>query len=143
MTQDLYVVGYDGNDRQVLEVAIAQAKKAGAALHIVHVLEWSPYAFLTPEEIEARHRVREEELTRAQNEVMQPVLDTAKASGVDVTGNVRFGAAVSILRDIAKQKDAQFLFVARNSAPTLTSKLFGSVAIGLAQSTTVPLVIVP
>lgn len=143
MTQDLYVVGYDGNDKQVVDVAVKHAKKAEAAIHIVHVLEWSPYAFLTPEEIEDRHRVREEELARAKTEVMQPVLDAVRTAGLSVTGDVHFGAAVSILRDIANQKNAQLLFVARNSAPTLTSKLFGSVAIGLAQSTTVPLVIVP
>lgn len=143
MTKEIFVVGYDGTDTAVVDYAIKRADKAGASLHIVHVLEWSPFAFLTPEEIERRHAKRNEELERAQKVVMQPMLDRAKAAGIEVSGEVRFGSAVSILCDIAKTKNAEKMFVGRTGDTPLKARVFGSVAVGLAQASPIPIVIVP
>ena len=143
MTQELFVVAFDGKDTAVVDYAVRRAGKSDAALHIVHVLEWSPYAFLTPQEIEERHRERTAELARADTEVMQPVLEKAKAAGVSVTGEVRHGSVVSIVCDIAKDKKAEKLFVGRNGDSSLSARIFGSVAIGLAQASPIPIVIVP
>ncbi len=143
MTKEVFVVAYDGNGTTVVDYATKRASKADAALHIVHVLEWSPFSFLTPEEIEQRHARRSEELARADKDVMQPILDRVKAAGVEVSGEVRFGAAVSILCDIAKAKNAEKMFVGRTGDAPLKARVFGSVAIGLAQASPVPIVIVP
>lgn len=143
MAKELFVVAYDGNDTSVVDYAIKRAGKSNAALLIVHVLEWSPFAFLTPEEIETRHARRSEELERANKIVMQPMLDRAKAAGLDATGEVRFGSAVSILCDIAKENNAENMFVGRTGDTPLKARVFGSVAIGLAQASPVPIVIVP
>lgn len=143
MAKEIYVVAYDGSHAAVVDYAIKRALKAGAALHVVHVLEWSPFAFLTPEEIEQRHAQRTAELARAEKEIMQPMIDRAKAAGLDATSEVRFGSAVSILCDIAKQKNAEKLFAGRTGDTPLKARVFGSVAIGLAQASPVPIVIVP
>lgn len=143
MTKETFIVAYDGSHDAVVDYAIKRALKADAALHIVHVLEWSPFAFLTPEEIEQRHRARTEELARADREVLQPILAKAKAAGVEVSGEVRFGAVVSILCDIALSKDAEQMFTGRTGDTPLKARMFGSVAIGLAQASPVPIVIVP
>ena len=45
-----------------MEFAVARAKAQNASLTVAHVLEWSPYTFLTPEEIEERHARRTDEL---------------------------------------------------------------------------------
>lgn len=143
MASEIFIVAYDGSHAAVVDYAIKRADRASAALHIVHVLEWSPFAFLTPDEIEQRHAKRSEELARADKEVLQPMLDRAKASGIEATGEVRFGTAVSILCDIAKQKNAEKMFVGRTGESGLKQRVFGSVAIGLAQASSVPIVIVP
>lgn len=140
---ETYLVAYDGDDTRVADYAARCAKRANAKLLIVHVLEWSPYTFLTPEEIEARHRERTKELERAKSEVMTPILERMSAMGVDAQGEVRHGDAVSILCDIAKRSGAQQVFAGRNGAHGLKARVFGSTAIGLIQASPVPVVIVP
>ncbi|WP_176234486.1 universal stress protein, partial [Marivita cryptomonadis] len=45
-----FVVGYDGSDvaKRALDFAVSRAQAQGGSILIVHVLEWSPYSFLTP-----------------------------------------------------------------------------------------------
>jgi nucleotide-binding universal stress UspA family protein len=140
---EIFLVAYDGDDFRVADYAAACAVKSGAALHVVHVLEWSPFSFLTPEEIEERHRKRTEELNRANDDVMRPVLERLRETGVKAEGEVRHGEVVSILCDIAKKRNVEKLFAGRNGAQGLAARMFGSTAIGLVQASPVPVVIVP
>ena len=50
---DIYIVGFDGTaqSERAIEYAASRAKKSGAQVHLVHVLEWSPFSFHTPEEL--------------------------------------------------------------------------------------------
>ena len=41
---------------------------------VAYVIEWSPYSFNTPEENEKRHKRREEEIERAQSQVLDPLV---------------------------------------------------------------------
>jgi nucleotide-binding universal stress UspA family protein len=52
-----YIVACDGSaaSERALNFAVAHAQTTGASILIAHVLEWSPYSFLTPEELEERH----------------------------------------------------------------------------------------
>lgn len=144
MPQELYVVAYEGDDKSnVLDYAVGQAKKSGAALHILHVLEWSPYSFLTPEELEERHARRNEELGRARSAVIDPALERARAAGVEAEGDIRYGSVVDLVVDTAKEMDAAMIFVGRTGGNALTARIFGSVPLGLAQVAPVPTVIVP
>jgi len=141
MSQDIFVVAYDGTDPQTVDFAVAQARKSEARLVICHILEWSPYSFLTPEEIEERHRKRQEELTRAEATIMQPVLERVRGAGVAAEGELRYGHIADIVCEIAKEKAATLIVVGRSSS--LSARVFGSVASGVAQCATVPTVIVP
>ena len=143
MSNDVYIVAYEGDDRSVIDYAAKRATGDGASLHVVHVLEWSPYSFLTPEEIEERHVRRREEMTRAHALVMDPVLKDLSAMGVKADGEIRYGSVVDLLIEIATDQKAEMIFVGRSSASTLTTRVFGSVPIGLAQAAPVPVVIVP
>ena len=81
-----YVVACDespASDR-ALQFAIDQASTSGASILIVHVLEWSPYSFLTPEEIEERHKRRSEELARAQSALVDGLVAKVSGAGVEV-----------------------------------------------------------
>jgi nucleotide-binding universal stress UspA family protein len=141
MAQEVFIVAYDGRDPQVVEFAVERAIKEGARLLIVHVLEWSPYSFLTTEELVERHKTRQQELTRANEMIMKPILEKVRQAGATADGDVRYGHVVDIICTIAKEKTAAMIFVGRSSS--LSTRVFGSAASGLAQSAPVPTVIVP
>ena len=144
MPEEIYVVAYESDERpQALDYATAQALKSGAKLHIIHVLEWSPYSFLTPEEIEERHARRQAELKRAQELIIHPALERVRAIGVVADGEIRHGSVVEIVTDTARKVGASMIFVGRAGTNTLGARIFGSVPLGLAQIAPVPTVIVP
>lgn len=141
MAQEVFIVAYDGRDPQVVEFAVDRAIKEGARLLIVHVLEWSPYSFLTTEELVERHKTRQQELTRANEMIMNPMLEKVRQAGATADGDVRYGHVVDIICTMANEKSAAMIFVGRSSS--LSTRVFGSAASGLAQSAPVPTVIVP
>ena len=139
------VVGFDGSDsaRAALSFAVNAAKKQGGALVIAHVLEWSPYSFLTPTELEERHKRRAEELDRAEKAILAPVLESVRSSGVEVTTTLRYGHIAETLVSIAKEEGANQIVIGRTGHSSLSSRLFGSVAGSLAQAAPVAVTIVP
>lgn len=139
------VVGYDGSDsaKSALDFAIEVAKAHGGSIVVAHVLDWSPYSFLTPEELEERHKRRNEELTRAEKAILAPAVDGLKGSGVEITTTLKYGRIAETLGKIAKDEGASQIVIGRNGEPGLSSRVFGSVAISLAQGAPVPVTIVP
>ena len=142
MSKRIFVVAYGGDKRAVVNLAATHARREGAKLHIVHVLEWSPYSFLTPQELEERHARRKKEMARAEEAVMAPVLTELRASGVEAEGEILYGSAVELILQVAQEQYAALIFVGRGET-TLGARVFGSVSIGLAQAAPVPTVIVP
>ena len=141
---DTYVVGFDGSPqaRRAIDHAAARAKASGAALHLVYVIEWSPYSFHTPDELAERHKRREEELERA-NDVVQPVVDGLAKDGLSVSSEVRHGNAGELLCEIAKDKTAAQIVIGRTGESSFAQRLLGGLAVTLAQVAPVPVTIVP
>ncbi|WP_095589685.1 universal stress protein [Actibacterium ureilyticum] len=139
------VVGFDGSTsaNSALAFALGLAKTNGGSIVVAHVLEWSPYSFLTPTELEERHKRRKEELERAENAVLKPVLDAVADSGVPVTSALKYGHIADTLCAIAKDAGADQIVIGRTGHSSLSSRLFGSVAGSLAQAAPVPVTIVP
>ncbi|QYX55786.1 universal stress protein [Roseovarius sp. SCSIO 43702] len=139
------VVGYDGSEgsKRALEFAMERAKAQGAGVVVAHVLEWSPYSFLTKEELEERHVRRKEELTRAEEHVLSPVVGKLQKGGVNVETALRYGNVADTLSLIAKETGSTQVVIGRTGESGLSSRIFGSVAGSLAQSCTVPVTIVP
>ncbi|UWQ13673.1 universal stress protein [Aliiroseovarius sp. M344] len=139
------VVGYDGSDssKATLDFAIGLAKAKGASIVIAHVLEWSPYSFLTPNELEERHKRRGEELARAESAVLAPVVKELANSGVEISTALKYGGIADTLCDIIKAEGATQVVVGRTGSSGLSSRIFGSVAGTLAQISPVPVTIVP
>lgn len=139
------VVGFDASDsgNRALDFAIGEAKAKGARLLVAHVLEWSPYAFLTPEEIEERHKRRTDELARAESAIIAPVLERVRSSGVEAGSELKYGHIGETLCAIAKDHGASQVIIGRTGHSELASRLFGSVAGTLAQASPVPVTIVP
>lgn len=144
MTETI-VVGYDGSDssRATVDFAVDLAKSRGARIFLVHVLEWSPYSFLTPEELEERHRRRKEELSRAESAILDPVVERLGDLGIEVEADIRYGHIAETILEVAKTKNAIQIIVGRTGHSSISTRIFGSVAGTLAQAAPVPVTIVP
>lgn len=139
------VVGFDGSDAamRALDFTIAQVRSQGDSILIAHVLEWSPYSFLTPSEVEERHRRRTEELQRAEKAILTPVVGRVEAEGIPVSTVMRYGHIAETLCRIARDEGAAAIVIGRMGHSGFASRVFGSVAASLAQVAPVPVVIVP
>jgi nucleotide-binding universal stress UspA family protein len=60
------LVALDGSDgsKRALSAAAAHAKLTNSDLVLAYVIDWSPYSFHTPQELEERHQRRESEMSR-------------------------------------------------------------------------------
>lgn len=143
--QKKILVGYDGSPaaHRAVDFAVDRARFRGEGVLIAHVLEWSPYSFLTPTEIEERHKRRKEELERAQRAIIDPLLDSLKDSGVPVECAMRYGHIAETLSTMAGEDDISLVIIGRMGRAGLGSRVFGSVAGTLAQIAPVPVTIVP
>jgi nucleotide-binding universal stress UspA family protein len=141
---DIFIVGYDGtaSAKRAVEHAAAYAKAGNGTVHLVHVLEWSPYSFLTPEELSERHKRREQELARAKA-IVQPVVDDLKTKGVTASCEVRHGHAGELLCEIAKDRKARAIVIGRTGSTSIAARLMGSLALTLVQAAPVPVTVVP
>lgn len=142
---ETYLVAYDGSDaaRRAVDLALSRAKASNGRLLIAHVLEWSPYSFLTQEELAERHKRRSSELDRAAKAVMKPLQEALKDSGVKIDTVIKYGHVADTLCDIAKTEGATQIFIGRTGQTTIVERFFGSVAGTLAQISPVPCTIVP
>jgi len=140
-----FVVGYDGSvsSRRALEFATDRARAQGGTIVLVHVLEWSPYSFLTPGELEERHKRRREEMARAEEAIMTTVVAELKDAGVPVETMGRYGNIAELLGKIAKDINAVQIVIGRDGQSAIGARVFGSVAGALVQTSPVPCTIVP
>lgn len=140
-----FVVSFDGSDaaKRALDFAVDRAKALGGSVVVAHVLEWSPYSFLTPTELEERHKRRREELERAETALMKPVVDALSGSGVTVESAIKYGNIAEQLGEIAKEAGASQVVIGRNGHSGIGSRVFGSVAGSLVQIAPVATTVVP
>lgn len=141
----LIVVGIDSSAccQRSIEYAAECAKTANAKLLLVHVIEWSPFSFSTARENEVRHKRREEELARAQTQLIDPVMADLKSQGLDVEGVVMHGHPAQTLAEIAEEKGASSIVIGRRGTSKLKAQLFGSVPGTLVQVSSVAVTVVP
>lgn len=141
----VFLVGVDCSNcsNRALEFAAERAEVKGSKLVIAHVIEWSPFSFSTPQENEERHKRREQELQRAHDEIIDPLVSRYREQGIDTEGVVRHGHASETLMAIAKEKEATNIVIGRKGASRFKAQLFGSVAGALVQISDRPVTVVP
>lgn len=141
----VFLVGVDCSNcsNRALDYAAERAAVKGSKLVIAHVIEWSPFTFSTPQENEERHKRREQELQRAHDEIVDPLVERFREQGIDAEGVVRHGHASETLMTIAKEKEATNIVIGRKGTSRFKAQLFGSVASSLVQISDRPVTVVP
>jgi len=139
------LVGVDCSNcsNRALEYASDRAEMSKAQLIVVHVIDWSPFSFNTPQENEERHRRREDELQRAHQEIIDPVVEGLREKGVFARGVIRHGHPAETLNEVAKEFGATNIIIGKTGSSRIKSQLFGSVANTLVQISKVPVTVVP
>ena len=143
--RNTYLVAVEGSEgsRRAVAHAIERAKASGADLLLVHVIDWSPYSFHTPEELSARHKRREEELTRAKDMILAPIAKMVDDAGIAASTEIRHGKGAETLAAMAKEHDVAQIIAGRSGESGVSSLLFGSTSSKLVQISSVPVLIVP
>ncbi len=139
------IVGLSANGAQgrAVEYAKKLAKLIGdCELILVYVIEWSPYAFQTPEENAERHKRREIEITTARERVVDPAVKTLASEGFSARGIVRHGHVADLLDQIAQDEAADQIVVARTSEGGVKERIFGSSTANLVMHASVPVTVV-
>ena len=142
--KELYIVGFDDTDAaaRAVNFATERAKASGGTVLVLYVLEWSPYSFLTNEELAERHSRRKAELGRAES-MLEPVLERVRGEGVDCEALVRYGDPAELICKAASERGATQILVGRTGDSSFKSRLLGSLVVTLAQAAPVPLTVVP
>lgn len=139
-----FLVAVDGSEgsRKAARFAAERARQEGARVVLVHVVDWSPYDVMTPDELAARHVEREEEIREARKRILEPLAAELRELGVEPELMVRHGHAAETICEVARELDATQVFAGRRGRSKLGALLFGSVSGSLVQICPVPLTVV-
>ena len=139
------LVALDGSDgsKRALGAAVTHAKLTSSDLVLAYVIDWSPYSFHTPEELEERHQRRESEIQRANDSILTPEKVALKSEGINVETVVHHGKIAETLLDLGDQHGISQIFIGRKGESRVHAMIFGSVSAALVQTASVPVTVVP
>lgn len=139
------LVALDGSEggKRALNVAAEYAKITQSDLVLTYVIDWTPYSFHTPEELEQRHQRRESEIQRANDSVLLPEVPALESAGLKVELVVRHGKIAETLLDLIAEYDIGQVFIGRLGESRMHTMIFGSVTAALIQTASVPVTVVP
>ena len=139
------LVPLDGSDgcKRALNAAVAHAKLTDAKLLLAYVIDWSPYSFHTPQELEERHKRRESEIERANESVLAPEAAALADSGLSIETVVRHGRIAETLVELSNENKVSQIYIGRRGESRMHSMIFGSVTSALLQASSVPVTVVP
>ena len=139
------LVAVDGSEgsKRALDAAASLAGISDSQIILAYVIDWSPYSFHTPQELEERHSRRESEIQRAHDSVLNPEVERMAAAGVKVETVVKHGKIASTLNSISTDSGASHIYIGRQGETGLKTMIFGSVTAALVQSSSVPVTVVP
>ena len=139
------LVALDGSDgsKRALNAAVKHAKLTGSGLVLAYVIDWSPYSFHTPQELEERHKRRESEIQRANDSVLNPEIAALEAEGINVETVVHHGKIAETLLELGDQHGISQIYIGRRGESRIQAMIFGSVSAALVQTSSVPVTVVP
>ena len=139
------LVALDGSDgsKRALSAAVKHAKLTNSDLVLAYVIDWSPYSFHTPQELEERHKRRESEIQRANDSVLNPEIAALEAEGINVETVVHHGKIAETLLELGDQHGISQIYIGRRGESRIQAMIFGSVSAALVQTSKVPVTVVP
>ena len=139
------LVALDGSDgsKRALSAAAQHARLTNSGLVLAYVIDWSPYSFHTPQELEERHKRRESEIQRANDSVLNPELAALQAEGIKVETVVHHGKIAETLLELGDQQGVSQIYIGRRGESRMHTMIFGSVSAALVQTSSVPVTVVP
>ena len=139
------LVALDGSDgsKRALNAAVENARLTSSGLVLAYVIDWSPYSFHTPQELEERHQRRESEIQRAHDSVLDPEVAALEAEGLNVETVVHHGKIAETLLELGDQHGISQIYIGRRGESRMRSMIFGSVSAALVQTSSVPVTVVP
>ncbi len=141
----IILVGTDGSQGadKAIEFALQHAKNYEMSLEVVHVIEWTPYSFELPEELEIRHKMRESEIKSADEQIIAPILAKYGDQGVEIIGTVRHGDVSEVLCELAQAHEVAHIVLGKKGRSRIQELLHGNVVGRMVQVSPVPISIVP
>ncbi|KGJ73378.1 hypothetical protein GY21_11515 [Cryobacterium roopkundense] len=143
MTSLLVGIDRSESSRRAVAFACRLADESGAALHIVHVIPWSPYSFNSPDENAHRSASKAQEIAAAEKQIIQPAVDVTAEFLVTPTTSVVHGSPADQLVSLATRHTATQIIVGRTGDSRLKQVLFGSTPVRLIQMSKTPVTVVP
>jgi nucleotide-binding universal stress UspA family protein len=139
------LVALDGSDgsKRALSAAAQHARLTNSDLVLAYVIDWSPYSFHTPQELEERHQRRESEIQRANDSVLNPEIAALEAEGINVETVVHHGKIAETLLELGDQHGISQIYIGRRGESRMHTMIFGSVSAALVQTSSVPVTVVP
>jgi len=139
------LVALDGSDgsKRALSAAAQHARLTNSGLVLAYVIDWSPYSFHTPQELEERHKRRESEIERANDSVLNPEIAALEAEGISVETVVHHGKIAETLLELGDQHGISQIYIGRRGESRMHTMIFGSVSAALVQTSSVPVTVVP
>ncbi len=140
-----YLVGLDGSDHSLNAAVYAaeQAVHTGASVLLVHIIEWSAFLAMGPEELEQRHLDRDQEIEQAHTQAIAPAVRALEPYDVEIETLVHHGHATKLLMSIAAERKVDHIFVGRHGASMLERLMVGSTLNALIQASPLPITVVP
>ncbi len=145
MREETIVVGFDGSEQAKIALNFAKdlAQRYQAEIHLLHVIDWSPYEFHTWEENEDQAKSRKEQVYRDRQQLFPPLIEELKAAGINADAEIRFGHPAEVVTKTAEVKKAKLIVVGRRGLSKLKRVVFGSVASDIVHHAPCPVVVVP
>jgi nucleotide-binding universal stress UspA family protein len=139
------ILGYDGSpaSEKALHKAKDIAHRFEASIHLIHVIDWSPFVFQTHEENENQARERRAQMQGDRENLFPPILEALRAAEIEADAEVRWGHPAEVLADKADELSAFMIVIGRTGQSNLKSLLFGSVASRTVQMADCPVLVVP
>jgi nucleotide-binding universal stress UspA family protein len=140
-----YLVGVDGSEwsERAAEQAVSIAVDTGASVLFMCVTNWSDYTMMTVEAAMNRPVDKAEEEKHALVDVLNPLVEKYRGSGVAIETAHTWGDPRYVLREKARDIHADIIFMGRRGRSKLTDLVMGSVSNALVHSAHVPVLLVP
>lgn len=138
------VVGVDASEagQRAVDLAAGLERSGDGRVVVAHVIPWSPFTIQSAQENERRTVEKQHELQLG-HQLVDPLVEKLRASGVQAEAEVRHGHPAEALCAIAEERGATHLVVGRTGESRVRALLFGSTASNLVQIAGIPVTVVP